>query len=124
MSNRRVDKELQTFRVFEKNLQEEITVTNDFDLPLSILVALIDGGWNEEATRSALDALRIADLVTATAPDEISIALPNTGMEAAQVVERRLRAAVPEARVGIAQYHTGDTVPDLLESARTSAARA
>lgn len=124
MPNRKVDKELQTFEVFETNLQEEISVTTDFDLPLSILVALIDGGWSEESTRSALDVLRVADLITATAPDEISIALPNTSTEDAQVVERRLRAAVPNARVGVTQHHTGDAVPDLLERARAFAARA
>lgn len=98
-------------------------MTTDFDLPLSVLVARIEAGWSEEATRSALDALRVSDLIMATAPDEISIALPNTSTEDAQVVERRLRAVVPEARVGITQHHAGDAAPDLLERARASAER-
>ena len=124
MPNRKVDKELQTFEVFEKNLEEEISVTTDFDLPLSVLVARIENGWSEESTRAALGALRVADLITATATEEISIALPNTSTEDAGVVERRLLAAVPDARLGVTQHRTGDSVSDLLERARLSAASA
>ena len=121
MPNRKIDKEMQTFEVFERNLTEEISVTTDFDLPLSVLVALIDDGWSEDQTRAALGALRVADLITAPTPEEVSIALPNTSTEDAGVVERRLRAAVPDARVGVTQHQAGDAVPDLLDRARLSA---
>jgi hypothetical protein len=116
---KRKQKELQSVEEFEGTLGEEISVSTEFDLPLSVLVAVLD--WTPESTRRALDALRTADLVTRTADDEIAIALPNTVSENARVVERRLRDAIPEASVGITAHRTGDTVPDLLVRARAAA---
>jgi len=124
MPNRKVKKELQALEVFEKSLEEEISMTTDFDLSLSVLVVQRDDGWDEDSTRLALEALRVADLVTATTPEEISIALPNTRTEDALIVARRLREAVPEARLGITPHYNGDAVPDLLRRARDSAASA
>lgn len=118
MANRKTDKELQSSGDFEKHLKEEISLTTDFELPLSALVALMDGGWDEDSIQKALGVLRVADLITATAPEELAIALPNTRPEDARVVERRLREAVPDAKVGITPHHSGDTVPTLVERAR------
>lgn len=115
----RKQKELQTVEEFEGTLGEEISVSTEFDLPLSVLVAVMD--WTPESLRRALDALRTADLVARTAEDEIVIALPNTVSENALVVERRLRAAIPEAAVGVTTHRTGDTVPDLVSRARAAA---
>lgn len=116
---KRKPKELQSVEEFEGTLGEEISVSTEFDLPLSVLVAVLE--WTPDSTRRALDALRTADLVTRTADDEIAIALPNTVSENARVVERRLRAAIPEAAIGITAHRTGDTVPDLLTRARAIA---
>ncbi len=124
MPNRKVKKELQTLEVFEKSLEEEISMTMDFDLSLSVLVVQRDDSWDEYSTRLALGALRVADLVTATTPEEIFIALPNTSTEDALIVAQRLREAVPEARLGITPHYTGDNAPDLLKRARDSAASA
>jgi hypothetical protein len=115
---KRKKKELQSVEEFEGTLGEEISVSTEFDLPLSVLVAVLD--WTPESTRRALDALRTADLITQTADDELAIALPNTVSENARVVENRLRAAIPEASVGITAHRTGDTIPDLLSRARAA----
>lgn len=124
MANGKADKELRVYEDFEKHLGEEISVTTDFDLPLSVLVALMRDGWDDDATQSALGVLRMADLITSTAPEELAIALPNTSANDARGVEDRLRQAVPEARVGVTPHRTGDTVPDLLRRAREAVASA
>ena len=113
-------KELQDPEVFEGALREEISVSSEFVLPISVLALRLEGGWNDEATRRALDTLRTADLVCQSDLDEILVALPNTGMEGARVVEERLRAAVPEAAVGGAPFSRGDTVESLTKRARAS----
>jgi hypothetical protein len=121
MGGRRKKKELQSPEDFERVLGEEISVSTEFDLPLSVLVALEEDGWTPDATRRALDVLRTADLVTQPEPAEIVIALPNTVARDARALERRLREAVPEAKVGITAHRMGDTVTDLLERARAVA---
>ena len=118
MGKQRKKKELQSPEDFERVPGEEISVSTEFDLPLSVLVALAENGWTSEATRRALDALRTADLVAQLEPAEIAIALPNTVAKDAKALERRLREAVPEAKVGITAHRMGDTVTDLLERAR------
>ncbi len=123
MGSRRKKKELQSPEDFEQVLEEEISVSTEFDLPLSVLVALAENGWTPEATRRALDALRTADLVTQPEPAQIAIALPNTVARDAKALERRLREAVPEAKVGITAHRMGDTITDLLERARAGARR-
>ena len=121
MGKQRKKKELQSPEDFERVLGEEVSVSTEFDLPLSVLVALAENGWTSEATRRALDALRTADLVAQLEPAEIAIALPNTVAKDAKALERRLREAVPEAKVGITAHRMGDTVTDLLERARAVA---
>ena len=120
---KKVRKELQAPEVFEGALREEISVSSEFVLPISVLALRVEGSWSTEATRRALDALRTADLIAQTADDELAIALPNTVSENAQVVERRLRDSIPEASVGITAHRNGDTVPDLLARARAAVSR-
>ena len=117
---KKVRKELQNPEVFEGALREEISVSSEFMLPISVLALRVEGSWSTEATRRALDALRTADLVCQLEPDEILIALPNTETEDAHVVEERLRAAVPEATVGVAPFAQGDAVEGLIKRARIS----
>ena len=117
---KKVRKELQDPGAFEGALGEEISVSSEFVLPISVLALRVEGGWSDEATRRALDALRTADLVCRPEPDEVLIALPNTKTEDARVVEDRLRTAVPEAAVGVAPFASGDTVESLIKRARFS----
>ena len=121
MSKKRARKELQTVEAFEKALREEVSVSTEFDLPLTVLALFMEDGWREEDVRRALDALRSADLVTRPAPEELLVALPNTGTGDARVVEERLRRAVPKATVGVAPYKRGDAAEDLLKRARVAA---
>lgn len=115
-------KELRSVEEFEKELREEISVSVEFDLPLTIVLALnIKGGWKQGALRRALDVLRVADLGTRPGPEELLFALPNTTAADARAVEERLREAVPEATSGVATYREGDSVDDLLERARSAA---
>ncbi len=117
-------KELQTLEAFEKNLREEVSVSAEFDLPLAALALVVEGRWQEEDIRRALDALRAADLVALLpASDKLLIALPNTKTADARVVEERLREAVPKATVGVAPYRRGDTAEDLLERAQQAASQ-
>jgi hypothetical protein len=120
VGKKRKIKELQTFEAFEQALREEISVSAEFDLPLTVLDVNVEGGWKEEDVRRALDTLRVADLVAHPDPEELLVALPNTVTAAAQVVEERLRKAVPVATFGIAPYRQGDRVEDLLKRAQSA----
>lgn len=121
MGKKRTKKELQTIDAFEKALREEVSVSTEFDLPLTVLALVMEGGWREEDVRRALDALRTADLVAQPDAGEILIALPNTKIADARVVEERLRNAVPNAAVGVAPYGRDDAAEDLLKHARAAA---
>ncbi|MCA1716698.1 MAG: hypothetical protein LC781_07490 [Actinobacteria bacterium] len=123
MGKKRPKKELQTLEAFEKALQEEVSVSAEFDLPLAALALIVEGGWQEEDIRRALDALRAADLVAQPAAEELLVVLPNTRTADARVVEERLREAVPKATVGVAPYRRGDTAEDLLERAQEAVSR-
>lgn len=120
MSERR-PKELESAEGFEVKLREEISVSEEFDLPLSVLV--LEGSWDVSSTRRVLDSVRAADLVAKLETTRIAVALPNTVPGDARVVEQRLREAVPEAAVRLTERRTGDGPGDLLERARRSGAR-
>lgn len=53
MGKKRIRKELQTFEALEKTLREEGSVSAEFDLPLTALALLVEGGWQEEDVRRA-----------------------------------------------------------------------
>ena len=116
-------KELQTVEAFEKALREEISISSEYDLPLTVLALVIEDGWQDEDTRRALSALRTADLVAQPDPGELLIALPNTITTDARVVEERLRETLPKATFGVAPYRRGDAAGDLLKRARAVAWR-
>ena len=109
---------LRSIEEFEKEPREEISVSIEFDLLLTIVLALnIRGGWEQRDVRRALDVLRVADLVTQPSPAELLVALPNTTAADARAVEERLREVVLEAAFGVATYNRdreSDTVEDLL----------
>ena len=114
-------KELQTVEAFEKALREEMEISSEFDLPLTVLALVIEDGWQEDDTRRTLDALRTADLVARPDPRELLIALPNSKTADAHVVQERLRRAVPKASIGVAPRKQSETAEGLLKHARTAA---
>ncbi len=120
MAKKRTGKELQTFEEFEKALREDVSVSAEFDLPLTVLAMVIEDGWGEDCVRRALDALRTADLVAQPSNEELLVALPNTRTADARAVERRLRDALPETSFGVVAYKRGEAAEALLERARTA----
>ena len=109
-------KEPQTVEAFEGALREEISVSSELGLTLSVLALRVEDG-PDLAVRRVLGALRVADLVAKTSPQEILVALPNTVAIDARVVENRLREAVPKAALGLATYGRGDAYEDLIKRA-------
>jgi len=120
---KRIRKELQTFEVFEKTLRKEVSVSAEFDLPLAALALVLEDGWQEEDVRRALDTLRAVDLVAQPAAEELLVALPNTMLADARVVEQRLREAIPKATARVALFRRGDTAEDLRERAQKAVSR-
>jgi hypothetical protein len=116
-----VRKELQTPEEFESMLGEEIQVSSEFGLPLCILAVrlpVVTGADPEgEEFRRMLDALRIADLTTASSRVGLTAALPNTSPESASLVAERLRALEPGAEIREAAYTPGDTPQTLVQRA-------
>lgn len=113
---RKVKKELHSPEVFEQSLREEFSVAADFELPLSV-IALRAGEEGFEPVRSALQTLRVADLICQPHPAELLVVLPNTGAAGARVVEARLRSAVPEAAFGLVYRIEDDGPQSLLDRA-------
>ncbi|MBA2442604.1 MAG: hypothetical protein H0V53_09395 [Rubrobacter sp.] len=122
MDGRPLRKELQSTEVFLRGLREEVSVSRDYGLPVTVLVAVVEGGWSAEDLRKALDVLRFADLATLLEPRELAVALPNTTPEGAGAVEERLRKVVPGVRLASAAYRQDETAESLLARARRMAA--
>lgn len=118
MDRRTKQKELQSFEEFVKALREEIEVSSQYDLPLTVLACRIEGGWSEESIKHALDTLRSADLIALPEHGNLFIALPNTSAEAALAVKKRLARTVPRIRTGVAGYRSSEKVEDLLSRGR------
>jgi hypothetical protein len=118
MGKRRRSKEPLPLESFERALAEEMSLSAELDLPLTLLVVRAEDGWTPETIRRLLEALRTADLVTLPTPSELAVALQNTDLNGARAVERRVRKILPEAVVGLATCEPDDEVPVLLERAR------
>lgn len=118
MEDRPKYEKIQPLEDFERALEEEISVSTQFGLPLCVLVAVLEGGWDPESENRAVDALRVADLVTRAGSSDLIVVLPNTGLESARTVERRLLGILPEAVVGILEFQPGDEAPALISRAR------
>lgn len=101
-------------------MREEIRLSSDFELPLCALSLRLPDGPDAGLTRRLLDEIRLADLVTAVAPDEMAIVLPNTTPEDARRVEERLLTVAPGAAAGIAAYEPEDDPDALLRRAEES----
>ena len=121
MGKKRTRKELQILETFENIPRGEVSISAEFDLPLAALALVVAAGWQEEDSRRVLDRLRAAELVALPAAESL-VALPNSRIADARVVEERLRKAVPKATVGVASCRRGDAAEDLLERAKKPAA--
>jgi hypothetical protein len=100
VGKKRTRKELQILETFENTPRGEVSISAEFDLPLAALALVVKAGWQEEEIRRVLDGLRAAELVALPAAAEPLVALPNSRIADARVVEERLRKAVPKATVG------------------------
>jgi hypothetical protein len=103
---------------FERALEEEMALSAEFDLPLTLLVVRAKAGLDPETARRLLGVFRTAEFVTRPASSELAVVLPNTGPDGARAVERRGREVLPDAVVGLATREPDDEVYDLLERAR------
>lgn len=122
MEDRPKHEQVQSLRDFERALEEEISVSTQFGLPLCVLVAVLEDGWDPESENRAVRTLRVADLVARTEGSDLAVVLPNTGLENARKVERRLRGILPQAGIGISELKPGDNAADLISRARQAAA--
>lgn len=121
MGDRRRPKEPLPLESFELALEEDMSLSEEFDLPLTLLVVRAKGELDGETTRRLLDVLRAAEPATLPTPSELAVVLPNTDPDHARAVQSRAMEVLPDARVGLAVYRRGDAVPDLLGRARSAA---
>jgi hypothetical protein len=121
MGDHRSPKEPLPLESFEQALQEDMSLSDAFDLPLTLLVVRAKDRLDPQTTRRLLDVLRTAEPTTLPTPSELAVVLPNTGPDSARAVERRALNVLPDARIGLAVYQPGDSVLDLLERARNAA---
>ena len=119
MERRHRPKEPIPLESFERALEEELSLSAEFDLPLTLLVVRAKTGLDPETTRRLLDALRTAELVALPSPSELAVALQNTDLNGARALERRVRKILPAADVGLAAREPDDGVSGLLERARS-----
>jgi hypothetical protein len=120
---KRRKKEPLSLKFFERALKEEMALSSEFDLPLSLLIVRVEGGLDHETTRRLLGALRTAELATLPTPTELAVALQNTDLNGARALKRRLQKILPDADIGLATYEPGDEVSGLLERARGARSR-
>jgi len=103
-----------------RELQEEMSLSAEFDLPLPLLTARARTGLDPETTRRLLGVFRSAEFVTRPAPSGLAVILPNTDPDGARAVERRLREVLPDAAFGLTPPRPDDEAPGLLERARSA----
>ncbi len=121
MGRRRLRRELLSPGAFERDLEEEASLSREFDLPLTLIFVRSDEALDRGTIRRLLDTLRAADLVTLPNPSELAVALPNTAPEVARAIERRVRGVLPDARIGLAALKPDERPSGLLERARRAA---
>ena len=108
---------------FEQALAEDMSLSDEFELPLTLLVVRAKDELDPQTTRRLLDVLRTAEPATLPTPSELAVVLPNTGPDSARAVESRALQVLPDARVGLAVYQPGDAILDLLGRARNAAGK-
>ena len=105
---------------FERALEEEMSLSAEFDLPLTLLVVRAKEDLDPGTTRRLLKVFRTSEFVTLPSPSELAVILPNTGPDGARAVERRVRDVLPEADVGLATREPDEKASDLLKRARNA----
>ena len=103
---------------FVRALEEEMSLSAEFDLPLTLLTVRAKTALDPETTRRLLGVFRAAEFVTRPSSSELAVILPNTDPDGARAVERRVRGVLPDADVGLATRAPDDEASDLLERAR------
>src|SRR5215217_6405622 len=98
--------------------EEEVALSAEFDLPLTLLVIRAKSEPDPETASRLLEIFRTAEFVTMPDPSEIAVILPNTDPHGARALERRVRRVLPDADVGLATREPDDEASDLLERAR------
>jgi hypothetical protein len=121
MGDRHRPKEPLPLESFELALEEDMSLSDTFDLPLTLLVIRARNELDPRTTRRLLDVLRTAEPATLPTSSELAVVLPNTSPDSARAVERRALNVLPDARVGLAVYQPGDAASDLLGRARSAA---
>ncbi len=118
MAKRRRPKEPMSLEAFERALEEEMSLSAEFDLPLTLLTVRARTVLDPETTRRLLGVFRAAEFVTRPSASELAVILPNTDPDGARAVERRVRGVLPDADFGLATREPDDEASDLLERAR------
>ncbi len=118
MEKRRRKREPLPHESFVRALEEEMALSAEFDLPLTLLVGRAKEDLDQGTARRLLGVFRTAEFVTRPSPSELAVILPNTDPDGARAVERRVREVLPDADVGLATRKPDDEVSDLLERAR------
>jgi hypothetical protein len=103
---------------FERALEEEMSLSAKFDLPLTLLVVRTEDWSDPETTRRLFEVFRTAEFVTRPNPSELAVILPNTDSDGARADERCVRKVLPDADVGLATRVWDDEASDPLERAR------
>ena len=98
-----------------------MSLSEEFGLPLSLMVVRAKGGLDPGTTRRLLGVLRTAEPTALLTLSELAVMLPNTGPGSARAVESRARKVFLDAGVGIVSREPGDTVLDLIGRARSAA---
>lgn len=122
MSTMPGSEKLTPYEDFEGALRAEISISREYVLPLTLLVARFEQGWNQDTMQQVLQVLRSYDLISQINSSELVVALPNTNANGATVVAERIMGIFRAICVGGAALAPGDAAPDLLRRARSAAA--
>ena len=118
MERRRRKREPIPYESFVRALEEELALSAEFDLPLTLLVVRAEEDLDPETTGRLLGVFRTAEFVTLPSPSELAVILPNTDPDEARAVEGRVRDVLPDAGVGLATREPDEKASDLLRRAR------
>jgi hypothetical protein len=118
MERRRRKREPMPYESFVRALEEELALSAEFDLPLTLLVVRAEEDVDPETTGRLLGVFRTAEFATLPSPSELAVILPNTDPDDARAVERRVRDVLPSADVGLTTREPDERASDLLRRAR------
>ena len=118
MEKRRRKKEPLSPEAFMRALEEEMALSAEFDLPLTLLVVRAKEDLDPVTARRLLGVFRATEFVTRPSLSELAVILSNTGPDGARAVERRVRDVLPGSEVGLATREPDEKVSDLLRRAR------